>query len=242
MVDRLRLRSSRGDEDRELLRAVAELRQEVSDLHAEQRAAAEAAQARHAELETRLTRLRDAVRHARDDDQATMRLLAEARASAAYRAAFEEAEPLVSVVVPTYRHFESLRDRALPSVYAQTYTNWEVVIVGDAAPPETADVVAALGDERIRYVNRPFRGPYPKDPSDAWYVSGTQPFNLAVSLAAGHWIAPLADDDAFTPDHIEVLLGAARAAGAEVATGDLAQQQREGEMTRLGSWPPAQGG
>lgn len=241
MVDPLR-RRGRKDDEGELRRLVADLTAEVQQLRAEQQQTAQAAEQRHADLETRIDRLMTAVRFARDDDAATIRLLAAARATDAYRAAFTEPDPLVSVVIPTYRNFDALRERALPSIQAQTHQNWEVVIAGDGAPDATAEVVAAWGDPRVRYVNRPYRGPYPEDPADAWHISGTQPFNLAVGLATGHWIAPLADDDAFTPDHIEVLLAAAREAEAEVAVGDLAQHHADGSVTRLGAWPPARGG
>jgi glycosyltransferase involved in cell wall biosynthesis len=47
--------------------------------------------------------------------------------------------------------------------------------------------------------------------------------NLASELASGQWIAPLDDDDAFVPDHIEALVGAARAQRAEVVYGNILQ-------------------
>lgn len=40
---------------------------------------------------------------------------------------------LISVAIPTYRRLPMLR-RAIESVFAQTYADWEVVISDDEAP------------------------------------------------------------------------------------------------------------
>ena len=74
---------------------------------------------------------------------------------------------------------------SLPSALGQTYKSIEVVVVGDGAGPETAAAIQAVGDDRVRYVNRPIRGPYPEDPEQRWRVAGGPPFNEAVALAIG---------------------------------------------------------
>ena len=51
---------------------------------------------------------------------------------------FTERDPLVTVCIPTYPNYVQLLERSIPSVLAQDYQNIEVVVVGDAAPPETA--------------------------------------------------------------------------------------------------------
>lgn len=152
-------------------------------------------------------------------------------------------EPLVSIVIPTYDNHELLRERALPSALSQTYGRVEVIVVGDGSPPATAEAVESLGDRRVRYVNRPIRGPYPADPEQRWYVAGVPPFNDAVALASGDWIAPLDDDDAFTPEHVERLLDLARSERAELAYG-LIRQHRPGgvvDTIGVGAFPPRLG-
>jgi len=53
------------------------------------------------------------------------------------------------------------------------------------------------------------RPTYPADPERRWMVAGTHAANRGIELALGSWIAPLDDDDEFTPDHVEVLLSVA---------------------------------
>ena len=157
------------------------------------------------------------------DDIARLReQLRTVRRSEAYDSTFANREPLVSVPIATYNLSSTLIDRAIASVRAQTYPRWEIVVVGDGCTDDTAERVEELGDPRIRFVNLPFRTPYPDDSSDAWLVSGTMPYNRAVELCRGDWIAPLDDDDEFLPGHIATLLELALERRAEFVYGALA--------------------
>jgi hypothetical protein len=162
------------------------------------------------------------------------------RATKAYTSALADAEPLVSVRIHTYDKTAELMDVALPSVLAQTYERFEVVIVNDGPNERTRKAVTGLRDKRIRFEELPERGRYPENPRSRWMVAGTDPANRAIDLAKGTWLAPLDDDDEFTPDHIETLLGIARAAGAELAYGALVQKNLiNGDEARIWSAPPA---
>ena len=138
-------------------------------------------------------------RHIYDEEPANRRRLHQLRRSEEYELAFTESEPLVTFIVPTYRSFETLRDVALPSILGQEYSNLEVIVSGDCAPPETAAVVAGFDDPRLVYLNRTIRGPYPEEPAKRWYGIGGPPFNDALAIARGRWIATLGDDDAVRP-------------------------------------------
>ncbi len=163
-----------------------------------------------------------------------------ARRAPGYGAAFD-AGALISVRIGAYHGGDLLFDRALASVRAQTYENWEAIVVADGRDRDTAARVVALGDERIRFVERPRNGPYPAKDADRWMVAGCHPFNLGASLARGAWIAPIDQDDEWTPDHLEVLLGAARESRAEVAFGVGRVLLGEGGETWFGGWPPELG-
>jgi glycosyltransferase involved in cell wall biosynthesis len=149
--------------------------------------------------------------------------------------------PLISVRIATYNRPQLLVERAIASVFAQTYRNFEVVVVGDHAVPETAEAIARLDDPRVRYHNLPERPQYARFPRFYWMTAGSYAMNKALELCRGDWIAPLDDDDEFSPDHLEVLLAEARARQLEMAYGIL-DAQMPGDVWRpIGSAPLAAG-
>jgi glycosyltransferase involved in cell wall biosynthesis len=172
-----------------------------------------------AELQRGQHQLLRAVEVLQDRELDLRRTLRALRSSEDYERAFTEDEPLVSVTIPTWRNVKALLEVAIPSVLAQTYERLDIVVVGDAAPPTVERGLRSLGDERIRYINLPYRGPYPSEPRRRWYVAGVPPINESARLARGAWIAPQNDDDVFTPNHVELLLAAARGSRSEVAYG-----------------------
>jgi hypothetical protein len=172
------------------------------------------------------------------------RQLTEARRSPEYAEAFDTPEPLVSVCISTYNRGAVLVGRTLPSVFAQTYEPLEVIVVGDHCTDNTESLVEQLGDPRVRFVNLPHQGVYPVDPVHRWMVAGTPPQNFASELSRGHWIATLDDDDEFSPDHIELLLGAARRDRNELVYGRLRQLLPASYPVRdrvIGAYPPEDG-
>jgi len=167
--------------------------------------------------------------------------LVRVRQSEEYERAYTDPDPLISVLIPTFDNYRVMVERTIPSVLAQTYTNWEIVIVGDNAPPEAADAADSFGDERIRYWNLPIRGRYPDVPMMRWLVAGSTPANEAFANARGQWLAPMADDDAMRPNHMEVLLEVARRDRLEVAYAKSIRHGPNGEQDVNGAWPPQLG-
>jgi Glycosyl transferase family 2 len=189
-------------------------------------------------LDEKLDRIAEMLRSIADEEPEMRRRLKDLRRTPEYEAAYTTPDPLVSILIPTYTGVDTLRDVALPSALAQTYQNVEVVVVGDAAPPETAEMIAAYGDPRIRFHNLPMRGPYPDDTTRAWLIAGTPPFNSALADARGQWIAPFSDDDALAPDQIERLLDAAVSRRLELAYGRLRGHLADGRTVMVGEFPP----
>ena len=210
------------------------VRAELGELRAELAQAAETAASNH-------ERTLLGLRMVRDDDAAARAALWALRATAEYEAAFEEDEPLVTILITTYLNWPLLRDRSLPSVLAQTYERFEAIVIGDAAPDEARRVVESFGDERLRFVNLPYRGPYPDNPADAWRISGTTPWNTGFSLAKGRWIGSNSDDDALRPRYVESLLAHARETHSEVPYGYIDQRRPDEPSDQLGTFPPSYG-
>lgn len=119
----------------------------------------------------------------------------------------EDKFPLISVYIPTYNRAEILIQRSLPSVLAQTYKNFELIILGDHCTDHTEALVSKIKDPRIRYYNLPKRGyRYPPTVENHWLAGPVVAANQALTMVRGKWIARLDDDDVWTGDHLEELL------------------------------------
>lgn len=220
----------------EITTRLARLEQSLGDERA-------AADRRFVDLRKRVARVEGLAASARDDIPRLRRELARARSAPGYERAYDDPEPLVSVRIASYQDTDALMDVALASVFAQTYPRFEVVIVNDGPNDATRRAVEGLKDARIRYVEFSARRAYPDDAAQRWMVAGSPGMNEAARLAVGDWIAPLDDDDSFSPDHIEVLLALARETRAEVAYGAAIQvDEATGTRARIHSFPPERGG
>jgi glycosyltransferase involved in cell wall biosynthesis len=114
--------------------------------------------------------------------------------------------PEVTVVIPT-RFRPELVTRAVGSVLAQTFTDFEVVVVVDGPDDDTRTALAGLGDERIRTIMLAERGGAPNAR------------NVGARSARGRWTAMLDDDDEWLPEKLTRQVAALAAnPDAEIAT------------------------
>jgi glycosyltransferase involved in cell wall biosynthesis len=195
---------------------------------------------RVAALEDRLGHIQALVIRAYEDTSGATVALLNARRHPSYANAYLP-EPLVTVRIGTYAGDDVLFERALRSVRRQTYPNWEAIVVCDGQQASTAAHIASLRDPRIRCVQRPRNGPYPAERIARWQVAGVHPFNEAVALAQGSWIAPIDQDDEWSDDHLDVLLTAAQRTRAELAYGVARTVVANKDETYFGVWPPELG-
>lgn len=194
------------------------------------------------QLRRRLDAQTQELRAKRDNIDQLIIGLNEIRGSVAYESAYSEVEPLVTVRIASFLKTRELMDITLPSVFAQSYQRFEVVIVNDGPNPNTREAIERLGDSRVRYEEFPARNSYPDDQHARWMVAGSPGMNRAASLGRGSWIAPLDDDDAFTPNHIEALLTTARETKSELVYGALIQRNTiNGNEALIWSDPPSIG-
>ena len=98
---------------------------------------------------------------------------------------------LVSIIMPSYNTASYVKD-TVQSVFDQTYTNWELIIVDDCSPDNTDEIVTPLlSDKRIRYLKN--------EVNSGAAVSR----NRALREARGRWIAFLDSDDLWMPEKLE---------------------------------------
>lgn len=120
---------------------------------------------------------------------------AEAKGRAEPRAPARAEQPLVTVIIPTYNR-PLLLPRAIQSVRRQTHRNLEILIVDDGSADDIGAVVAAIGDDRIRYIRHETNKGLPAVR------------NTGIRAARGDYIAFLDDDDEWREHKIEKQLQA----------------------------------
>lgn len=100
---------------------------------------------------------------------------------------------MISIITPTYNR-ELLVQTTIKSIQAQTYTNWELIIVDDGSTDNTEEVLKSFleADSRIRYVKKGNSGQAPS-------------LNVGVSHAKGDFIVFLDSDDEAYPNWLETV-------------------------------------
>lgn len=131
--------------------------------------------------------------------------------------------PRVTVIIPTY-NWSSVLPFSIGSVLRQSFTDFELLVVGDGCSDDSEQVVKAVADPRVRWINLPV---------NAGHQSAAN--NEGLRQARGSLIAYLGHDDLWLPHHLEVLV-AAIDSGADVAHGILLMLDAEGKIM-----PPARG-
>lgn len=118
--------------------------------------------------------------------------------------------PTISIITPAYNAADHI-GRTIASVQAQTFDDWEHIIVDDGSADDTCGVVAARGDARTRYVYQSNRGP-------------AAARNHGIELARGEFLIFLDAGDWWTDDCLAVLLEGIRQEGGgyAIAHGDWA--------------------
>jgi glycosyltransferase involved in cell wall biosynthesis len=100
--------------------------------------------------------------------------------------------PEISIIIPTYNRPELLT-RAILSVYAQTYTDFEIIIVDDGDTDRAEQAIAPFLEKgNCRYLETKKN------------VGGAVARNLGIQEARGVYVAFLDDDDAWYPDKLRM--------------------------------------
>ncbi len=114
------------------------------------------------------------------------------------------AAPQISVIMATYNR-SNILGYSIASLRRSTFTDWELIVVGDGCTDDSAAVVASFGDGRIRFVNRA-----------ANYGEQSGPNNDGFAMARGRYIAYLNHDDLYFSDHLATSLQVLQASGADL--------------------------
>ena len=97
---------------------------------------------------------------------------------------------MFSIIIPSYNRANHL-PKAIESVLAQSFTDWELIIVDDGSTDNTSDVVASYNDPRIKYI-------YQEN------AERSAARNNGIRNANGEWICFLDSDDVYLNQHLAV--------------------------------------
>ena len=134
------------------------------------------------------------------------------------RAPEGEKAPLLSIIVPVYK-VESYLPKCIDSILAQTFTDFELILVDDGSPdncPALCDAAAAK-DARIRVIHQKNGG-----------LSAAR--NAGLDVARGEWIGFVDSDDYIAPEMYEALYKAVQSTGADLALCDYAEVDETGAL------------
>ena len=99
---------------------------------------------------------------------------------------------MISIVIPLYNKVNTIA-RALDTVFAQTYQDFEVLVVDDGSTDDSAIVVERYADPRIRLIRQANAG-----------VSAAR--NKGIEEANGEYVAFLDADDEWMPEFLEEIV------------------------------------
>jgi len=108
---------------------------------------------------------------------------------------------MISVIITTYKRSPDMVKRAIDSVIAQSYTDWELLIVDDSPSDyerrkDVESMVNVISDQRISYV------PLEKN------RGGCVARNRGIAASKGEYITFLDDDDRYLEDKLELQIKA----------------------------------
>ena len=136
------------------------------------------------------------------------------------------ADPLISVLMPTYGQAAFI-PRAIRSLQAQTESRWELHVIDDASPDDTAAAVAPfLGDPRVHYRRRPSNG------------GVGVALNEGLDASTAPLVAYLPSDDVIFPDHLASLRTILEAdASAVMAVSGVRHHYNRETFDTVDGWP-----
>ncbi|MDE6951885.1 MAG: glycosyltransferase [Lachnospiraceae bacterium] len=107
---------------------------------------------------------------------------------------------MVSIIIPVHNAEKFIKD-TIDCVRAQSYEDWELLLIEDGSTDRTMDVMTAyleeIKDGRIRVEKREIRGPEEKK------FGAARARNLGLALAQGRYITYLDADDRWREDKLE---------------------------------------
>jgi len=131
-----------------------------------------------------------------------------------------EHHPQATFILAAFKARDTI-ERAIDSALAQTGVSVEVIVIDDCSPDDTAEIVNAYTDPRVRLIRlEKNRGP-----------GGAR--NAGLAAARGDWIVILDSDDAISPGRTARMIARAKRADAQIVVDNIDVITLDGETKRM---------
>lgn len=124
----------------------------------------------------------------------------------------------VSVIMPAYNSELYIRE-SIDSVLAQSFTEFELIVVDDGSTDATATIVQSVTDQRVRLIRQPNRG-----------VSVAR--NTGLEAARGEFITFLDSDDLYYPDFLKTLYQLIQSNQTEMSFSNYSESYHAEDMNK----------
>lgn len=128
-------------------------------------------------------------------------------------------KPIVSVIIPAYNRGYIIR-KSIDSVLAQSFTNFELIIIDDGSTDDTKDVIESYNDDRIRYIYQ--------DNAGACVAR-----NNGISHSKGEYVAFHDSDDEWLPMKLKIQLKTIKKTGADIVSCQMLMKTTDGKQTTV---------
>ena len=133
----------------------------------------------------------------------------------------ESSAPLISIVSPAY-HCAPYIEQMVKSIQAQTWTNWELLLVDDGSDDGGLDVMCALAKTDPRILVK-----------GILHVGYAEAFNMALSMASGRIIARQDADDWSDPTRLEKQVNLLCSGEYDIVSCDMLRAWPDGTITHV---------
>lgn len=132
----------------------------------------------------------------------------------------EQENSLITVIVPVYK-VEKYLNRCVDSILAQTYTNFECILVDDGSPDNSPVICDeyAKKDNRVRVIHKVNGG-----------VSSAR--NAGLDVAKGEWVCFVDSDDWVEKNYLEVMTSAAGKYKCDLVVCGINEQLKSGKFIK----------
>ena len=124
----------------------------------------------------------------------------------------------VSVIMPAYNSEVYIRE-SIDSVLAQTFADFELIVVDDGSTDTTAAIAESYSDSRIRLIRQPNRG-----------VSVAR--NTGLEASQGQFITFLDSDDLYYPDFLKTLHHLIQSNQTEMSFSNYSESEHTEDMQK----------